>query len=156
VEPERQHGAPMVRRFRAEDIGSVMAILHESPEAASWSRQSFLEASDEAGALALVVETNAEITGFLMGRRIGDQGEVLNLAVTRSRRRRGQGTVLLETAIAAFRSSGALSVYLEVRESNTGAIAFYESHNFAKVGRRKDYYQQPTEAAVTMMRKLTA
>ena len=131
-----------------------MEILHESPEAASWSRESFLEAVDEKGALTLVFEKGGNVHGFLIGRLVGDQAEVLNLAVARALRRKNIGTVLLDAALIEFASQGAESVYLEVRESNASAIAFYEKHGFAKVGRRKDYYQNPVEAAVTMTRKL--
>ncbi len=49
-----------------------------------------------------------------------------------------------------FRLERRKSAYLEVRESNTGAIAFYEKQGFAKTGRRKGYYREPDEAAVTM------
>lgn len=144
-----------VRTFRAQDIDRVMEILRESPEAAGWSRESFLEAVEEKGALALVFERDGDLQGFLIGRVVGDQAEVLNLAVSRAHRRSNIGTVLLDAALSEIRSTGGASVYLEVRESNTGASAFYEKHGFAKVGRRKGYYQDPVEAAVTMARRLT-
>jgi ribosomal-protein-alanine N-acetyltransferase len=46
-------------------------------------------------------------------------------------------------------------VFLEVRESNRAAIAFYDKHGFAKTGRRVRYYQDPVEAAILMEKKLT-
>jgi ribosomal-protein-alanine acetyltransferase len=132
-----------------------MVIVRESPEAAIWSRASYVNFAEEDGSLALVIETDREISGFLIGRRVGDQAEVLNLAVGTKRRRKGEGTALLEAALEEFGSGGGKSVYLEVRESNTGAVAFYEKHGFAKTGLRKGYYREPEEAAVTMQKKLT-
>jgi ribosomal-protein-alanine N-acetyltransferase len=102
-----------------------------------------------------VIETDNEISGFLVGRRVGDQAEVLNLAVVTKHRHKAQGTALLTEALEEFGLRGVKSVYLEVRESNTGAIAFYEKHGFAKTGLRKGYYREPDEAAVTMEKKLT-
>jgi ribosomal-protein-alanine N-acetyltransferase len=46
-------------------------------------------------------------------------------------------------------------VFLEVRESNQAAIAFYSKHGFAKMGRRPSYYRVPDEAAIVMEKKLT-
>lgn len=144
-----------VRSFRSDDADTVMEIVQESPEAAIWSRASYTKFAEEDGAVALVIDTDGEISGFLIGRRVGDQAEVLNLAVRTTHRRKAEGTVLLAAALDEWRLRGAKSVYLEVRESNTGAIAFYERHGFTKMGRRKGYYREPDEAAVTMERKLT-
>jgi [ribosomal protein S18]-alanine N-acetyltransferase len=132
-----------------------MAIGEEAPEAARWSRESYRKFAEENGSLALVLETNGETGGFLVGRRVRDQAEILNLAVGVEHRRKGEGTALLEAALEELRSGGAKSVYLEVRESNTGAISFYEKHGFAKTGLRRGYYREPDEGAVTMEKKLT-
>lgn len=155
VESRSERGVANVRRFRAEDADAVKKIVGESPEAANWSRDSYAKFEEDDGVLALVIETEGEIRGFLVGRRVEDEAEVLNLAVGMDHRRRGEGTVLLAAALYEFGLGGAKSVYLEVRESNTGAIAFYEKQRFEKTGRRKGYYREPDEAAVTMVRKLT-
>jgi ribosomal-protein-alanine N-acetyltransferase len=156
VESSREHGIASVRRFRSEDADAVMAIVEESPEAASWSRASYAKFAEDDGALALVIESDGETCGFLIGRRVSDQAEVLNLGVATKHRRKGQGTALLTAALEEFELRGVKSVYLEVRESNTDAIAFYERHGFTKMGQRKGYYREPDEAAMTMEKKLTA
>jgi ribosomal-protein-alanine N-acetyltransferase len=154
VKGRREPGATRVRRFRPEDVAAVMAIAAESLKAANWSKESYQKLFQESGSLALVLETGGEITGFLVGRLAADQGEVLNVAVSASRRRARQGTALLEAALDEFRITGAKSIYLEVRESNRGAIAFYQKHGFAKTGLRKGYYRKPVEPAMTMEKKL--
>jgi ribosomal-protein-alanine acetyltransferase len=113
-------------------------------------------ACEDGSSLVLVLEVDGQIGGFLLGRLAADQAELLNLAVLASQRRQGAGTALLAKAIQEWRPRGAKSVYLEVRESNTGAIAFYEKHGFAKTGLRKGYYRAPDESALTMVKKLTA
>jgi [ribosomal protein S18]-alanine N-acetyltransferase len=155
VESGRERQAARVRRFRARDADAALAIAKESPEAAFWSKESYVKLAEEDGWLALAIERNGEMSGFLVGRLVGDQAEILNLAVRAQDRRKGKGTALLEAALEEFRSRGGKSAYLEVRESNTGGIAFYERHGFAKMARRKGYYREPDEPAATMVKKLT-
>jgi len=155
IESTRKPRIASVRRFRAADAVAVMAIVAESPEAANWSKDSYLKLGEETGSLALVSETDGAISGFLVVRIVADQAEVLNLAVAANYRRKGEGTAMLAAALEEFGLRGVRSVYLEVRESNTGAIEFYEKLGFTKTGRRKGYYRAPDEAAVTMERKLT-
>jgi ribosomal-protein-alanine N-acetyltransferase len=145
-----------VRNFLPEDADAVLAIAAQAPTAANWSKESFLNFAGEEGSLALILELDSQIRGFLVGRLAADQAELLNLAVTATHRRKGTGKALLSNALREWRSRGAKAVYLEVRESNTGAIAFYEKHGFTVAGRRIGYYHEPDEPALTMVRKLTA
>jgi [ribosomal protein S18]-alanine N-acetyltransferase len=154
-ESSKARGLPSVRTFRPEDTDAMAAITVEAPETANWTKESYAKFAGEDGSIALVLEADSEIRGFLVGRLAADQAELLNLAVSVTQRRRGAGTALLAKALEEWSSQGAKSVYLEVRESNTSAIAFYEKHGFAKMGKRKGYYREPDEEAVTMNKKLT-
>lgn len=145
-----------VRKFRSEDADAVIALAAQAPEAANWTNESYVQFANGSESLFLVSESNGEIHGFLVGRLAADQAELLNLAVAPTQRRQGAGTALLTKALEEWRSQGAKSVYLEVRESNTTAIAFYEKYGFAQTGFRKGYYRAPDEAALTMVKKLTA
>jgi ribosomal-protein-alanine N-acetyltransferase len=155
VESSGKRVVGKVRTFRAQDTDDVHAISQESPEAANWSRESYLKLSEDDGLRALVIEADGALTGFLVARCVAGQAEILNLAISGKHRRKGEGTALIAAAIEGFRRRGATTVHLEVRESNTGAIAFYEKLGFAKTGLRKGYYRDPDEPAVTMIRKLT-
>jgi ribosomal-protein-alanine N-acetyltransferase len=150
-----ERGDVRVRKFRVEDVEALLAISAESREAANWSRESYEKLAIDEGASAFVVEVGGRISGFLVGRRVEDQAEVLNMAVRADHRHKGEGSALLSAALDEFGLRGAKNVYLEVRESNTRAISFYERHGFSRSGRRKGYYRSPDEAAVTMERKLT-
>lgn len=151
-----QHSAAIVRALQDIDLEAVLAIAQDSPEAANWSRESYLELLRESGALGLVWEDSGAVAGFLIGRVVADQAELLNLAIQENRRRRGGATALLLSALENFRARGAQSVYLEVRQSNDAAIAFYLKHGFTISGRRRAYYSVPLEDAVVMSKKLTA
>ena len=54
------------------------------------------------------------------------------------------------------RDAGAVTLYLEVRASNSAGRALYARHGFAEIGIRKGYYpgHDGREDAVTMERKL--
>jgi ribosomal-protein-alanine N-acetyltransferase len=89
-----------------------------------------------------------------MGREAVDEAEVFTFAVAPKYRRKGHGAALISAAIEGMRLRGVKRVFLEVRESNLGAIAFYEAFGFSKIGYRKNYYRFPDEAAISMGRGL--
>ena len=45
-------------------------------------------------------------------------------------------------------------IFLEVRESNSPAIGLYEKYGFKKISIRKNFYSNPDENAVVMIKKL--
>jgi ribosomal-protein-alanine N-acetyltransferase len=75
---------------------------------------------------------------------------VQNLAVVSAKRRRGVASILLTVALERLSAAGARSVWLEVRESNQEAIAFYERHGFRRADRRPGYYSSPPDAALIL------
>ena len=66
-------------------------------------------------------------------------GEVLNLAVLPSARKRGVAQALLDEMKAQLPHS-CEELFLEVAESNLPAIRLYEKNGFLPVGRRKNFY----------------
>ncbi len=149
------HAAPSaVRKFEPRDARAVEEILRESPEAAAWTRKS-LEQLEQRGEIAWVIETQSVIAGFLVVRVVVGDAEILNLSVAPGKRRAGSASALLREAITEFHRLRVAKIFLEVRESNLAAIAFYAQHGFLKTGRRANYYREPDEVAVLMMRGLS-
>ena len=147
--------ACIVRRFEPSDTAAVRDIFAQSPQAGALASDSYERLSESEGPPTLVSDLSGEVTGVLLSREVADEAELLNLAALPKYRRHGHGRALVLEALAGMRSRGVKSVYLEVRESNSAAIAFYASLGFAKTGIRKGYYRGPDEAALTMVRKLT-
>jgi len=143
-----------IRRFDARDAKAVGEILAKSPEAAAWTVKS-LEQLNKRGELGWVIEDEKKVVGFLAVRAVVAEAEVLNLCIAPEKRRLGLAEALLAEAVAELRRTRVDRLFLEVRESNTPAINFYEKHNFNKTGRRPAYYRDPDEAAVLMMKELT-
>jgi len=65
---------------------------------------------------------------------------LLNITVAPEYQRQGWGRVMLDALALWARGLGAQWLWLEVRVSNTRAIAIYESHGYRRVGLRKAYY----------------
>jgi len=87
--------------------------------------------------------------GFGIARIAADEAEILSLAVVPEARRRKFGRALLAAVCEACKTRGAHQLYLEVAESNVAARALYVSAGFCEVGRRKDYYLDPTSSGRT-------
>lgn len=155
TELRQEHAGPIIRSLKAEDASAVAEILRQSPEAVFWPEASVKEVLEWKGALAIASESGGKLRGFLIARQAGDEAEILNLAVASASRRNGVGGALLSAAIESLRTRGVGRVFLEVRESNAGAIAFYAKHGFSKSGRREDYYRDPRESAILMQRTLS-
>lgn len=152
VEDQQTEDDFVVREFRAEDAAQASEILLAAREAASWSSQGLAEFVTLPGVVALMSERDEKPTGFILGRMTVDAAEVLNLAVRAEYRRQGEGRALLEELLRRFAKAGVSRVFLEVRETNRGAMAFYERAGFRRAGRREGYYQDPREAALVYER----
>ncbi len=109
---------------------------------------------DGSGTSALVSEWGEEITGCVFGTRVEDEAEILNLAVKAAFRRRGEGSELVRRLMSEWEQRGAKRIFLEVRESNAGAIQFYAGLGFRQAGRRKKYYSGPEEDALVLERDI--
>ena len=83
-----------------------------------------------------------------------DQAHINNLAVRPDLRGRGLGTQLLESILAEARHLGATSLTLEVRRSNIAAQRLYAKAGFFEHSVRKNYYTQPVEDAIILLRKI--
>jgi ribosomal-protein-alanine N-acetyltransferase len=154
AETKREPAAITVRAFVPSDAAAVAGILKESPQAADWTEASVRDSAGWRGSVVLVSERDGKVTGFLIGRQVADQAEILNLAVSLAKRGKGEGGALLKVALDEFRARQVSYVFLDVRESNESGISFYATHGFSKRDVRPNYYRNPDEAAVVMEKKL--
>ena len=137
-----------VRRMSPADSPGVLAILKESVEAAQWSEETLSESLPSFP--GWVAEQNGHVAGFLVGRSVADEFEILNMAVAPAHRRRGIASRLMNEALLWSRAAGARRAYLEVRASNEAAISLYSRHGFRECGRRARYYASPAEDAILL------
>jgi ribosomal-protein-alanine N-acetyltransferase len=103
-----------------------------------WSEQEMAEVVATPHGFLLLEEG-----GFLIGRVIADEAELLTLAVAPALRRRGTARALVARFAAAAAERGATTAFLEVSEDNTAARALYAALGWQDAGRRRDYYVGP-------------
>ena len=132
-----------------------MAALHAraltSPP--PWSAQAFASLSDSPGTFTL-----GDARGFVTGRALAGEAEVLTLAIAPEFRRQGLARALMSEFHDTARANGAATAFLEVAEDNPAAIALYLSLGYEPAGRRRGYFSGADSArvdAVVMKKSLT-
>jgi len=139
----------LIRPALADDVPALMSLEKHAATAAHWPPEQYQQLFAAAPQrLALVIEEEAGLRGFLVARRVDREWEIENIAIAGPARRRGLGSRLLGEFIDLLRKQGATSVFLEVRESNRAAQALYQKWGFEAAGRRSRYYENPAEDAV--------
>jgi [ribosomal protein S18]-alanine N-acetyltransferase len=129
----------------AADADALAAIHHEAfPVREAWGADAIALQIGLPGGFGLIDAGD----GMILARIVGDDAEVLTLAVVPSRRRRGVGRALLVGVLEEARRRGARAVFLEVSETNEAARALYATAGFAEMGRRRRYYANGTDALV--------
>jgi ribosomal-protein-alanine N-acetyltransferase len=81
------------------------------------------------------------LVAFALSRQAFDEVELLLCAVRADCRRRGIGQRLIERVAHSARQRGARRLFLEVRCSNSPALALYKAFGFQTDGRRPGYYR---------------
>lgn len=81
--------------------------------------------------------------GFLLGRAVAGEAELLTVAVAPEARGRGLGQRLVSRFLYQARLRGAEVAFLEVAEDNAPARAVYSKAGFTESGRRRGYYRSP-------------
>lgn len=119
-----------------------------------WSLDSLAEELSNPLAVFYTASIDGKVVGYVGMHHIIDEGYITNIAVTESHRRQGIANRLMREILSYAEENDLRMVTLEVRPSNTAAVAMYESLDFEQTGQRRDYYANPTEDALIMTRKM--
>jgi ribosomal-protein-alanine N-acetyltransferase len=103
-----------------------------------WSASEFSSLISGAGVFVL-----GDALGFVMGRAIAGEAEVLTLAVAPNARRQGIARRLMVDFAQSAMAQGAEAAFLEVAADNSAAIGLYLSLGYKASGRRKGYFDTP-------------
>lgn len=144
-----------MRDMTLADVDEVLRI-EQSVQAYPWTRGNFIDAINN-GYACRVDENDGEIRGYAVLMPLLDEAELLNIGVAAGQQRKGLGRSMLLEMLDMACAKNMLRVFLEVRASNTAAIALYHSAGFAEIGVRRDYYKNASgsEDAITMACRLT-
>lgn len=128
----------MLRTLFKGDLDQLLKI-EKAVHVAPWSEETF-KMCFQAGHQGWVIELNKTIVGFIIVSLRSQECHVLNLCIAQEFQRKGWGRKLLEQALQHAKQQGIGIAYLEVRRSNSRAIALYKNMQFHLIGERKDYY----------------
>ncbi len=143
------------RRARPEDARGIEDIeLSVFPD--PWSYRDVVDLISTEGAMCFSATDNGRVVAYVLGRIIPPEGEIYRVAVLPEYRRRGIAYRLLDYAMKTSRGAGLECTFLEVRSKNTAAISLYTAYGFQEVGRRRDYYRDPQDDAIVMLRGFSA
>jgi ribosomal-protein-alanine N-acetyltransferase len=141
-----------IRRLALADLDQIDRIERDSYPT-PWSRSMFageLAKSSSITLGAFETEMGDRLVGYLVVSRYVDAWHIMNVAVDPEYRRRGIATRLLDALFATTAGDARRGYTLEVRISNTTAIALYERLGFQATGVRRSYYTDNREDALVM------
>lgn len=129
-----------MRAMTQADVDAVLAI-EQAVQRFPWTRGNFADALNS-GYLCRVDETaEGGIRGYAILMPAADEAELLTIGVAQAEQRKGLGRAMLAEMLDIARTKQLRRVFLEVRPSNTAAIAMYRSAGFGEIGVRHGYYQ---------------
>lgn len=133
-----------IRYALEDDLDAVNEIENQS--SSLWKPSYFIQEIENSFSHFLIAETNNRIVGFIVGWLVADQFEIQNIAVHRDFRRKGIASQMIKYLISIPIQNKIKKILLEVKESNTIALSFYQSIGFNQVGIRKNYYSSGDHA----------
>lgn len=139
----------ILREMLTEDLPQVMEIERDL-FSVPWTQEGFFTFLVRDDTMFLVVEEKGEILGYCGLILVLDEGDITNVAVRRERQKEGIGAFLMQSLIRLAAERGIVTIHLEVRQGNAGAIRLYERTGFVRDGMRKRYYTDPVEDALLM------
>ena len=150
---ESEGGADVieVRRLELRDLSAIEEI-ERSSYPTPWSRSMFAGELAKPSSVCLGAFAEQRLVGYLIVSRYADAWHVMNVAVTPPDRRHGIASTLLARLFELTLEDDRRGYTLEVRVSNTGAIALYERLGFEARGVRRGYYTDNREDALIMWR----
>ena len=138
------------RRALAEDVSKI-ARLEEEIFSDAWSERAVSDCIMRGG-MCFVAVSDGELVAYVIGVLIAPEGEIYRVAVAPEKRRRGIGYRLLDYSVKTERGRGLETLFLEVRSQNTAARSLYKAYGFEEISIRKNYYRDPTDDAVIMLK----
>ena len=139
-----------IRRLIYADLPQVVAIERRA-FTTPWSLAMFVLELSKPSGQCLAALRGDRIVGYCICSRYDDAWHVMNVAVEPALRREGIASTLLAELLARLGPADS-RLTLEVRPSNTPAIALYDRFGFLRAGLRPRYYADNGEDALIMWR----
>ena len=132
-----------------DDISQV-AEIERQIFSIPWSEKAFRNSMESDDTIYIVAKENNNVEGYAGMYLSFEEGNITNVAVNPLSRRKGIGEKIVRDILNRAYEKGVRDVFLEVRETNSVAIALYEKIGFKEEGIRKNFYDKPRENALIM------
>ena len=123
--PATENDMPLILEIKQEAISPL------------WTHGALLGELYKDDSYFVVAVESTCVIGFAILRQVGDDGELLQIAVDKNVRRRGTADMLMRAILEYVENNALKSVFLEARKSNTAAIALYKKLGFIELTRVK-------------------
>ncbi len=130
----------------------AVAKLHAQSFYRGWPRQdieAYILDSDTPTLVAC--DAKRKLAGFAMLRLLGDDVELMTIAVDPKYRGKGIGAALMKACFEDLLMTPSKRMILEVAADNPAAIRLYGKLGFVKVSERKGYYARPDGQPATAL-----
>jgi len=129
-----------------------VAKLHAASFYRGWPRQD-IEAYliDRDTPTLVACDAKRRVAGFAMLRLLGDDAELMTIAVDRKFQSKGVGAALLRACFDDLRMTPSKRMILEVAADNPAAIRLYTKMGFKQISERKGYYARPDGQPATAL-----
>lgn len=141
-----------IRRSLPSDA-SVIAELEKEIFPDPWNEKDIASVISGYGAMCYTAYgDDGELYAYVLGRVIAPEGEIYRVATAPHMRGRGIAFRLMTYAIKTEKGKGLETLFLEVRSKNLPAMKLYSALSFKQISIRKNYYKDPPDDAIIMMR----
>ncbi|MGB7102899.1 MAG: GNAT family N-acetyltransferase [Xanthobacteraceae bacterium] len=138
---------PAISEVTKNDVAAIAAV-HAASFRRGWSEDEFRRMLADPNVLAHRSMIGRTLIGFIVSRLIGDEAEILSVAIGQAWRGRGFSRPLLDLHLRRLAGLGAHAVFLEVDKNNAPACRLYRQAGFYEVGQRQGYYDSGAAALV--------
>ena len=130
---------------------SLIASLERATFSSPWSEKS-LEFFLEELNFCVVLLNDGKLASYCTVSTVLDEAQIINVATDIRLKRLGFAESVLKAVFDECVRRSITSISLEVRESNESAIALYKKLGFEVLGKRKNFYTEPIENALVMVK----
>jgi [ribosomal protein S18]-alanine N-acetyltransferase len=137
-----QWEGPVLRAIVPADAPLLAAIHGEAFGKEAWKVEEFSSTLAAPARCGYLCRSGIAPVGFVLCQAVGEDAEILTIAVLPRYQQRGFGKYLLQQVMREAGEAGANRMLLEVAADNHAAQRLYQKFGFKPLGKRRDYYQR--------------
>ena len=102
----------------------------------------------------IVAEKENIIVGYVLFNQILDEAEIYKIVVSKNFRNKQIAFKIIEFLLDELKKNNVKKIFLEVRKSNIPAISLYKKCGFINIREIIDYYTNPKEDGIMMLKEV--